>query len=51
MVDTLEFLQKGGRISKTAAMIGELARLKPLITLDRKGGVGVIGKAIGKIRP
>ena len=48
MVDTLEFLQKGGRISKTAAMIGELARLKPLITLAEEGGVGVIGKAIGK---
>ena len=48
MVDTLEFLQKGGRISKTAAMIGELARLKPLITLTEEGGVGVIGKAIGK---
>ena len=48
MVDTLEFLQKGGRIGKTAAMIGELARLKPLITLTEDGRVGVIGKAIGK---
>lgn len=48
MVDTLEFLQKGGRIGKTAAMIGELARLKPLITLTEDGKVGVIGKAIGK---
>ena len=48
MVDTLEFLQKGGRIGKAAAMIGELARLKPLITLTEDGRVGVIGKAIGK---
>ena len=48
MVDTLEFLQKGGRIGKTVAMIGELARLKPLITLTEDGKVGVIGKAIGK---
>lgn len=48
MVDTLEFLQKGGRIGKTAAMIGELARLKPLITLTEDGKVGVIGKAIGE---
>ena len=48
MVDTLEFLQKGGRIGKAAAMIGELARLKPLITLTEDGKVGVIGKAIGK---
>ena len=48
MVDTLEFLQKGGRIGKAAAMIGELTRLKPLITLTEDGRVGVIGKAIGK---
>lgn len=48
MMDTLEFLQKGGRIGKAAAMLGELARLKPLITLTEEGGVGVIGKTIGK---
>ena len=48
MMDTLEFLQKGGRIGKAAAMLGELARLKPLITLTKEGGVGVIGKTIGK---
>lgn len=48
MMDTLEFLQKGGRIGKAAAMVGELARLKPLITLTEEGGVGVIGKTIGK---
>lgn len=48
MMDTLEFLQKGGRISKAAAMLGDMARLKPLITLTKEGGVGVIGKALGK---
>lgn len=48
MMDTLEFLQKGGRIGKAAAMLGELARLKPLITLTEEGGVGVIGKTIGR---
>ena len=48
MMDTLEFLQKGGRIGKAAAMLGELAHLKPLITLTEEGGVGVIGKTIGK---
>lgn len=48
MMDTLEFLQKGGRISKAAAMLGDMARLKPLITLTKDGGVGVIGKALGK---
>ena len=48
MMDTLEFLQKGGRISKAAAMLGDMARLKPLITLTEDGGVGVIGKALGK---
>ncbi len=30
-LDTLEYLAKGGRISKTAAAIGTLASIKPII--------------------
>ncbi len=48
VVDTLEYLQRGGRLSKTAAAIGELAGLKPIITITEEGIVGVIGKSIGK---
>lgn len=47
-VDTLEYLYKGGRLSKTSAMIGEMARIKPLITVSEEGKVVVAGKCLGK---
>lgn len=46
-LDTLEYLQKGGRISKTAASIGRLAGIKPIITIDEEGEVAVCGKQRG----
>lgn len=46
MVDTLEYLKRGGRISKTAAFAGELLSIKPVICL-RKGQIVVLGKARG----
>ena len=46
MLDTLEYLKKGGRISKTAAVAGSLLSIKPVVTL-KDGGVAVIGKARG----
>lgn len=36
-VDTLTFLKKGGRISKTTAAVGTLLNVKPIITLDNNG--------------
>lgn len=47
-VDTLEYLQKGGRLSKAAAAVGELANLKPIITVTTEGKIGVPGKALGR---
>ena len=47
-LDTLEYLQKGGRLSKTAAGIGTLARIKPVITVTTQGTVAVSGKCLGK---
>lgn len=47
-LDTLEYLSRGGRLSKTAAAIGELANIKPIITVTPDGRVGVMGKALGK---
>lgn len=47
-LDTLEYLAKGGRLNKSAAAIGELANIKPVITLTKEGFVGVLGKCIGK---
>ena len=46
LLDTLEYLKKGGRISKAAAVAGGLLAIKPVITV--KGGeVAVLGKARG----
>ena len=33
LVDTLEFLEKGGRIGKAQAFVGSLLRIKPLLTI------------------
>lgn len=47
VVDTLEYLYKGGRLSKGQAQIGSLANLKPVITVTREGTVKVTDKCIG----
>ena len=47
VVDTLEYLCKGGRVSKASAAIGEMAKVKPMITVN-EGEVAVIGKSLGK---
>lgn len=46
MVDTLEFLHKGGRLTKSSAILGTLLKFKPLITV-KEGVVGVLGKERG----
>ncbi len=46
MLDTLEYLKKGGRISKTAAFAGELLSIKPIISIV-EGEIKVLGKARG----
>ena len=47
-VDTLEFLCRGGRVSRTSAAIGDLANIKPIITVTEEGKVTVAGKCLGK---
>ena len=46
LLDTLEYLKRGGRISKTAAIAGGLLNLKPVASIEN-GRVTVIGKARG----
>lgn len=46
LLDTLEYLKRGGRISKTAALAGSLLSIKPVIAIQ-KGEVAVLGKARG----
>lgn len=47
-LDTLEYLYKGGRLSRASATIGELANIKPIITVPLDGKVSVLGKCLGK---
>lgn len=46
LLDTLEYLKKGGRISAATAMAGTLLSIKPVITIFN-GEVCVLGKARG----
>ena len=46
LVDTLEYLKKGGRVSATVAFAGGLLNIKPVITVN-DGEVKVLGKARG----
>lgn len=46
MLDTLEYLKRGGRISKTAAVAGSLLSIKPVVALQ-DGEIKVLGKARG----
>lgn len=49
-LDTLEYLYKGGRLSRTSAAVGTLAGIKPIITVTEDGKVETLGKCIGKAR-
>ena len=46
-IDTLEYLYKGGRISQTVYKLGTLANIKPIITVDPDGSIGIPAKAMG----
>ncbi len=46
LLDTLEYLKKGGRISATAAIAGALLSIKPVVSLY-SGEISVLGKARG----
>lgn len=46
-IDTLEYLQKGGRIGRVAGTVGELLNLKPIITVAEDGTYRTAAKARG----
>ena len=46
LVDTLEYLKKGGRISKTVAMVGGVLNIKPVLSII-DGEINMLGKARG----
>ena len=47
-VDDLNHLHRGGRVSKTTAVIGTLVQIKPIIHMDNAGKLQVIGKERGR---
>ena len=49
-VDDLNHLHRGGRVSKTTAVIGTLVQIKPIIHMDNAGKLQVIGKERGRKR-
>lgn len=46
MLDTLEYLKKGGRISAAVAFAGGVLNIKPVVSVD-KGEIVMLGKARG----
>jgi len=46
LVDTLEYLKKGGRVSPAVAMAGTLLGIKPVIAIQ-DGEIAILGKARG----
>lgn len=46
MLDTLEYLKRGGRISKAVAFAGGLLSIKPVVSLNN-GQIQMLGKARG----
>ncbi len=47
VVDTLEFLQKGGRLSVTEAFVGNVLKMKPILTI-KNGKLEAMGKVRGR---
>lgn len=50
LVDTLEYLQKGGRIGKASAVLGTLLNIKPILSIDDEGIVVPLEKVRGHKR-
>ncbi len=46
LIDTLEYLKRGGRISKTTAAVGGVLNIKPVVSIDN-GVINMLGKARG----
>lgn len=46
--DTLEYLQRGGRIGKITAFAGTMLNIKPIFTFDKTGSLYPVAKIRGK---
>lgn len=50
VVDTLEYLHRGGRLTKAQAKLGEAVNMKPIISLANDGTLYVKDKSLGRSR-
>lgn len=48
MVDDLKYLQRGGRVSKTAAVVGTMLDLKPVLVETKEGKLEAVSKQRGR---
>ena len=46
-VDTLKYLHKGGRVSKSVELVGSVLGVKPIIFIDEAGALKMVDKARG----
>lgn len=49
-VETLEYLYKGGRLSRTAAFAGGLLDIKPIIRVNEEGALVPVEKVRGRVK-
>lgn len=47
-IDTLEYLQKGGRIGKATALAGTVLQIKPILSFDEEGEIYTAAKVRGR---
>ena len=47
-VDDLNHLYRGGRVSKTSAVVGAMIKIKPIIVVDKEGKLEVVAKERGR---
>ncbi len=47
-VDDLNFLYRGGRLSKTSALLGTVINIKPILYIDEEGKLVALSKARGR---
>lgn len=49
-VDDLNHLYRGGRLSKTTAVVGTLANIKPILYINDEGKLVSLSKSIGRVK-
>jgi DegV family protein with EDD domain len=48
LLNTLEFVVRGGRVSKSKKTIADLLRISPILSIDKDGTINTVGKLLGR---